>query len=73
MVNHYVRPELQKYEATDFEYFVPNKKVLSMLTKEEIELVGLDHPEALAKAHVEIIPDNYDAWLQIWEEVKSAK
>ncbi len=73
MVNHYVRPELQKYEATDFEYFVPNKKVLKMLTKEEIERVGLDHPEALAKSHVEIIPDNYDVWLQIWEEVKSAK
>ena len=72
MVNHYVRPELQEFEATDFEYFVPNKKVLENLSKEEIESVGLDHPEALEKAHVEIIPDNYDKWLQVWETVKSS-
>ncbi len=72
MVNHYVRPELQQFEATDFEYFVPNKKVLNMLSKEEIENVGLDNPKALEEAHVEIIPDNYDVWLQIWEAVKSS-
>ena len=72
MVNHYVRPELQEFEATDFEYFVPNKKVLDTLSQEEIEAVGLDKPEALEKAHVEIIPDNYDKWLQVWETVKSS-
>jgi len=73
MVNHYVRPELQYIEATDFEYFVPNRNVLGMLSQEEIEAVGLDHPEELEKSHAEIIPDNYDKWLQIWEEVMSAE
>ncbi len=73
LVNHYVRPELQRFEAVDFEYFVPNGKVLDLLSDAEIAAVGLDNPQALEQAHVEIIPDNYDKWLQIWEEVKSAR
>ena len=73
MVNHYISPDLQSFEATDFEYFVPNKKVLDMLSEEEIAAVGLDNPGALEKAHVEIIPDNYDKWLQVWETVKATK
>ncbi len=73
LVNHYIDPELQKFEATDFEYFVPNKKVLKLLTDEEIEAVGLNNPEALSKAHVEVIPDNYDKWLQVWESVKATQ
>jgi spermidine/putrescine transport system substrate-binding protein len=73
MVNHYIRPELQEFEAVDFEYFVPNGRVLDTLSDEEIELVGLDKPEALEKSHVEIIPDNYDKWLQVWETVKSTQ
>lgn len=28
MVNHYISPDLQAFEATDFEYFVPNKRFL---------------------------------------------
>lgn len=44
-----------------------------MLSEEEIAAVGLDNPSALEKAHVEIIPDNYDKWLQVWETVKATK
>ena len=73
MVNHYINPDLQAFEATDFEYFVPNSKVLSMLSQEEIQTVGLDNPKSLEEAHVEIIPENYDKWLQIWETVKATK
>lgn len=73
LINHYIRPELQEYEAVDFEYFVPNSKVLNMLSQEEIDAVGLDKPEALENAHVEIIPDNYDRWLEVWETVKATQ
>ncbi len=73
LINHYLDPELQHYEATEFEYFVANSKVLDMLEEDEKALVGLDHPEQLQESHVEIIPDNYDKWLQIWEEVQAAQ
>jgi spermidine/putrescine transport system substrate-binding protein len=73
LINHYLDPELQYFEATDFEYFVANSKVLDMLEEEEKALVGLDKPEQLQEAHVEIIPDNYDKWLQVWEEVQAAQ
>ncbi len=72
LINHYLDPKVQYIEVTDFEYFVSNKKVMGLLTPKEIATVRLDHPEEIANAHVEIIPDNYDKWLQIWEEVKSA-
>ncbi|NPA91758.1 MAG: extracellular solute-binding protein [Chloroflexi bacterium] len=72
LINHYLDPKIQYIEVTDFEYFVSNQKVLDLLSEEEIQAVRLDHPEEIANAHVEIIPDNYDKWLQIWEEVKSA-
>ncbi len=72
LINHYLDPKVQYIEVTDFEYFVSNQKVLDLLTPEEIAAVRLDRPEEIANAHVEIIPDNYDKWLQIWEEVKSA-
>jgi spermidine/putrescine-binding protein len=73
LINHYLDPDLQYFEATDFEYFVANSKVLNMLEEDEKALVGLDHPEQLQESHVEIIPDNYDKWLQIWEEVQAAQ
>ena len=73
LINHYLDPDLQYFEATDFEYFVANSKVLDMLTDEEKALVGLDNPEQLKEAHVEVIPDNYDKWLQVWEEVLAAQ
>ncbi len=73
LLNHYLDPELQYIEATDFEYFVANQKVLDLLDEEEIALVGLDHPEEVQKAHAEITPDNYDQWLQAWEEVLAAQ
>ncbi len=72
LVNHYLEPELQKIEVVDFEYIVANSKVMDLLTEEEIAAVGLDNPEAIAEAHVEIIPPDYDRWLQIWEEVQAA-
>ncbi len=72
LVNHYLEPELQKIEVVDFEYIVANSKVLDLLTEEEIQAVGLDNPEAIAEAHVEILPPDYDRWLQIWEEVQAA-
>ncbi len=72
LINHYLDPEVQYIEATDFEYFVSNQKVLDLLTPEEIAAVRLDRPEEIQNSHVEVIPDNYDKWLQIWEEVKAA-
>ncbi len=72
LINHYLDPEVQYIEVVDFEYFVSNQKVLDLLEPEEIEAVRLDRPEEIQNAHVEIIPDNYDKWLQIWEEVKAA-
>ncbi len=73
LLNHYLDPELQYIEATDFEYFVANQKVLDLLDEDEIALVGLDHPEAVQQAHVEVTPSNYDRWLQVWEEVLAAQ
>ncbi|NPA06363.1 MAG: extracellular solute-binding protein [Chloroflexi bacterium] len=73
LIDHYLDPQIQYIEATDFEYFVSNQKVLELLSEEEIEASGLDNPEAIAQAHVEILPDNYDRWLQIWEEVLAAE
>lgn len=72
LLNHYLSPDLQYIEATDFEYFVANQEVLDLLTEEEIALVGLDHPEAVQQAHVEVTPLDYDRWLQVWEEVLAA-
>lgn len=72
LINHYLDPKVQYIEVTDFEYFVSNQKVMDLLTPEEIAVVGLDHPEEIQNSKVEIIPDNYDKWLQIWEEVKAA-
>ncbi len=69
LLNHYLDPELQYIEATDFEYFVANQKTLDLLTEEEIAAVGLDKPEELQNAHAEVTPLNYDEWLQAWEEV----
>lgn len=73
LINHYLDPELQYFEATDFEYFVANSKVLDKLSEDEKALVGLDHPEQLQESHVEVIPDNYDKWLQVWEEVQASQ
>jgi len=73
LIDHYLDPDLQYFEATDFEYFVANSKVLDMLEEDEKALVGLDHPEQLQESHVEVIPDNYDKWLQVWEEVQAAQ
>ncbi len=72
LLNHYLSPDLQYIEATDFEYFVANQQVLDLLSDEEIALVGLDRPEAVQEAHVEITPPDYDRWLQVWEEVLAA-
>lgn len=71
LINHYARPEVQAYQAREFNYLVSNQDTLAELPEELVAAIGLEHPEQLQRAIPYVIPANYDRWQEVWREVKA--
>jgi spermidine/putrescine-binding protein len=72
LINHYARPEVQSYQAKEFNYLVSNQDTLEVLPEKLIDAIGLEHPEQLQRAIPYVIPENYERWQEVWRVVKGA-
>jgi spermidine/putrescine transport system substrate-binding protein len=72
LINHYARPETQAWQAENFFYLVSNQQTLDVVPPKVVEEAGLEDPGNFANAIPYSIPDNYDAWQEVWREFKAA-
>jgi spermidine/putrescine-binding protein len=72
LINHYAQPETQGWQAENFFYLVSNQETLDAVSPEVVEEAGLEDPGDFANAIPYTIPENYDAWQEVWREFKAA-
>jgi spermidine/putrescine-binding protein len=72
LINHYAQPETQGWQAENFFYLVSNQETLDAVSPQVVEEAGLEDPGSFANAIPYSIPDNYDAWQEVWREFKAA-
>lgn len=72
LINHYAQPETQGWQAENFFYLVSNEETLDAVSETVVEEAGLEDPGNFANAIPYTIPENYDAWQQVWREFKAA-
>jgi spermidine/putrescine transport system substrate-binding protein len=72
LINHYAQPETQGWQAENFFYLVSNEETLDAVPAKVVEEAGLEDPGNFANAIPYTVPENYDAWQQVWREFKAA-
>jgi spermidine/putrescine-binding protein len=72
LINHYAQPEIQGWQAENFFYLVSNEATLDAVSAKTVEEAGLEDPGSFANAIPYSVPENYDAWQQVWREFKAA-
>jgi spermidine/putrescine-binding protein len=72
LINHYAQPETQGWQAENFFYLVSNQETLDAVSAQVVEEAGLEDPGNFENAIPYTIPENYDAWQQVWREFKAA-
>ena len=72
LLNWYTSPEAELYEAATWNYQVANQKVLDIAPQEVIESASLDAPFNLENAIPASPPENREAWVAAWTEVKAS-
>jgi spermidine/putrescine transport system substrate-binding protein len=72
LINHYAQPETQGWQAENFFYLVSNQDTVDAVDEAVVEEAGLEDPGSFANAVPYSIPENYDAWQEVWREFKAA-
>ncbi len=72
LLNWYSSPEAELYEAATWNYQIANSKVLDIAPPDVIESASLDAPFALENAIPASPPEDRNAWVQAWIEVKAS-
>jgi spermidine/putrescine-binding protein len=72
LINHYAQPETQGWQAENFFYLVSNQATLDAVSDKVVEEAGLADPGSFEHAIPYSIPENYDAWQEVWREFKAA-
>jgi spermidine/putrescine transport system substrate-binding protein len=72
LLNWYTSPEAELYEAATWNYQVANQKVLEIAPQSVIEEASLEAPFQLENAIPASPPENRDAWIAAWTEVKAS-
>jgi spermidine/putrescine-binding protein len=72
LINHSAQPETQGWQAENFSYLVSNEATLDAVSAKTVEEAGLEDPGSFANAIPYSVPENYDAWQQVWREFKAA-
>ncbi|MEX2274666.1 MAG: extracellular solute-binding protein [Actinomycetota bacterium] len=72
LIDHYAQPETQAWQAENFFYLVSNQDTLDAVDPKIVEEAGLEDPGSFENAIPYTIPENYDAWQQVWREFKAA-
>ncbi len=69
LINHYAQPEIQRYQAEQFFYMVSNPATLDLIDPAFVELHQLDAPDELQNAIPLRLPENFERWTEIWQEI----
>jgi spermidine/putrescine transport system substrate-binding protein len=72
LINHYSKPNTQAWQAENFFYLVSNQDTLGAVSDKVIDEAGLQDPGSFENAVPYAIPENYDRWIEVWREFKSA-
>ena len=72
LLNYYTSPEAELFEAEEWNYQVANQKVLDIAPPEVIEAASLDAPFSMENAIPASPPENREAWVAAWTEVKAS-
>lgn len=72
LLNWYTSPEAELYEAATWNYQVANQKVLEIAPQSVIDEASLEAPFHLENAIPASPPENRDAWVAAWTEVKAS-
>jgi spermidine/putrescine transport system substrate-binding protein len=72
LLNWYSGVKAELFEASYWNYQIANEKVLDVAPKALIEEAGLDAPFHLQNAIPASPPENRDAWIAAWTEVKAS-
>jgi spermidine/putrescine-binding protein len=72
LLNWYTSPQAELYEAATWNYQVANQKVLDIAPKDVIEEASLDAPFHLENAIPASPPEDRQAWVAAWTEVKAS-
>jgi spermidine/putrescine transport system substrate-binding protein len=72
LINHYSQPNTQAWQAENFFFLVSNQDTLGAVSQQVIEEAGLEDPGSFQNAVPYAIPANYDQWIEVWREFKSA-
>jgi spermidine/putrescine transport system substrate-binding protein len=71
-MNYYVSPTPQTFYAESYTYIVSDQRTIDQLDPALVEQLGLDDPTQLDSAIALQLPDNYDEWLSVYRDFKSA-
>jgi spermidine/putrescine transport system substrate-binding protein len=72
LLNWYTSPEAELFEATEWNYQVANQKTLDIAPADVVERASLDAPFHLENAIPASPPENREAWIAAWTEVKAS-
>jgi spermidine/putrescine-binding protein len=72
LLNWYTSPQAELYEAATWNYQVANQKVLDIAPKDVIDEASLEAPFHLENAIPASPPDDREAWVAAWTEVKAS-
>jgi spermidine/putrescine-binding protein len=72
LLNWYTSPEAELYEAATWNYQIANQKVLDIAPDSLIQAASLDAPFSMENAIPASPPENRDAWVAAWTEVKAS-
>jgi len=72
LLNWYSSPEAELYEAATWNYQVANQKTLDIASQDVIDSASLEAPFHLENAIPASPPENREAWIQAWTEVKAS-
>jgi spermidine/putrescine-binding protein len=72
LLNWYSSPDAELYEAATWNYQIANQKVLDIAPESLIQEASLDAPFSMENAIPASPPENREAWVAAWTEVKAS-
>jgi spermidine/putrescine-binding protein len=72
LLNWYTSPDAELYEAATWNYQIANQAVLDIAPQSVIDAASLDAPFSMENAIPASPPENRDAWVAAWTEVKAS-
>jgi spermidine/putrescine-binding protein len=73
LINYYLSPEAEAYEAKTWNYMVTNAKTLDIVSDKVKEDANLERPKDMGNALPAAPPvQGYSKWVRLWQEVKTS-